>query len=603
MVYDLPTVEMQPDPIVGYQAPDVKNFAPAQMQEQGAAFSKAGAVTSRIADDIQDQIDTATTKEMDNRLADAIRTTLYDPEKGYLLTEGKTALESQQGALKALNESVTQIQTGLTTDIQRIMFHDKAVQRLQAAKGLIAGHAAQQTKAYNFKETEARLNGALQDAVQHSAGWRDEGSLYYTYKKTVLAEADSLAAQSGIARGSAQYEALRMEKMTALHANVVYKMIGMDRAKDAEEYFNAQVEKGEIRQDRREEIRKHVKGAVTATEADDLAARVWTELGPRGLNDAVKIYDLTQRIRELAGDNEEVQNKAIAGIKDRAAEWNGQQTEVKAQYISGVWGMVDRGKSFKEIQLSPEWLGLSETDQHAIRERMEIEAATKANRAAAQSAKELSDLQRQEHLALLKNGDEYLTATNPNVLRQMSRAQVEATRTKFGLQATQHLLTMWDSIQNPTKYQEAKLDADTFNAVVRSFGLDPGSKSQDVRNRVGALKFRLEEAINSEMNRRKAPMTATEKTEFIKKTISEQVLIEGGWLGYKKVPAVNLTNEEIAKLYIPEKDRKKLVTAMADRYKATKDPSYAPTNANLKRFYLQHKIPGYTDFVPPETEF
>lgn len=599
-VYDLPTVEATAEPMKQFSAPEVKDFASAQLQEQGAAVTKVGNAVTRIAQDLQDQIDTATTKDMDNRLADVIRTTLYDPEKGFLQTSGKNALDGRPTAIKTIQEATKTFEKGLTNDMQRQMFQKVASQRLQTALMLIDSHAMNQAKVYSGNEAKARFQGAMQDALQNWAGWEDPQSLYHTNKRIMLAEVDSVAELAGIPKDSEQYETLVKDATTQLHGNVITNMISLGQSSQAKKYFDAHIQ--EIQPgEPLNKIRNVVKAATTATEADDLAAKVWEDLGPKGLNDAIPLFSMTEKVRELAGDNEDVQKAAIAGIKERAGEWNGQQTETKAQAISSVWQQVDGGVSFKKIQTSPAWLALSGTERHEIRRAMEAEATNRANRAAANSSRELAELQRQEHLSFLKHGDEYLTVSDPNVLRKMSRAQVEATRTKFGMTATRQLLDRWDAIQNPGKYQEAKLDTDTFNAVARSLNLDPGSKNRNMRNQVGALKFRLEEALNHEMQQRKAPMSATEKTEFIRQTLSKQVLVNGFWSTRNK-PIASLTSEDINKIVIPRKDQVDIAAAMAKRYKATGNEIYAPSRANLVRWYLKGKMPGYTDFYGEEND-
>jgi len=599
-VYDLPTVEATAEPMKQFSAPEVRDYASAQLQEQGAAVTKVGNAVTRIAQDLQDQIDTATTKDMDNRLADVIRTTLYDPEKGFLQTSGKNALDGRPTAIKTIQEATKSFEKGLTNDMQRQMFQKVASQRLQTALMLIDSHAMNQAKVYSGNEAKARFQGAMQDALQNWAGWEDPQSLYHTNKRIMLAEVDSVAELAGIPKDSEQYETLVKDATTQLHGNVITNMISLGQSSQAKKYFDAHIQ--EIQPgEPLNKIRNVVKAATTATEADDLAAKVWEDLGPKGLNDAIPLFSMTEKVRELAGDNEDVQKAAIAGIKERAGEWNGQQTETKAQAISSVWQQVDGGVSFKKIQTSPAWLALSGTERHEIRRAMEAEATNRANRAAANSSRELAELQRQEHLSFLKHGDEYLTVSDPNVLRKMSRAQVEATRGKFGMTATRQLLDRWDAIQNPGKYQDAKLDTDTFNAVARSLNLDPGSKNRNMRNQVGALKFRLEEALNHEMQQRKAPMSATEKTEFIRQTLSKQVLVNGFWSTRNK-PIASLTSEDINKIVIPRKDQVDIAAAMAKRYKATGNEIYAPSRANLVRWYLKGKMPGYTDFYGEEND-
>jgi hypothetical protein len=375
---------------------------------------------------------------------------------------------------------------------------------------------------------------------------------------------------------------------------VINVLISQGRTTAAKDHFAAAKKDGEIMADKLDELGNKVKVATTATEADDMATTIWEKFGPKDRNAPVSIFAMEQEARKLAGSNEDVQKAAIAGIRERASGFNAEQAEYKAGNIAGVWSQLDSGKSFKQIQLSQEWLNLSGTERHQIKKDIEAEATMRENRAAARSAKELSELQRTEHLNFLKNGDEYLTITDPQVLRGMSRAQVEAQRGKFGMSATQHLLSMWDSIQNPAKFGEAKMDADDFYEVAASLGLDPANKKdKNMRNQVGALRFHVEQVIDYEQTKVKRPLTRQEKLDLIRTELSRKVLVNPGVFSFNKsVPVIALTKEQAEKVVVPVDARAKISEAMGIQYKKTNNPMSAPSEANLKQWYMKSISPG-----------
>lgn len=594
MRYDIPEVGLSVEgtpQVRSFNAGDTKDYGAAQMQEQGAATSKTGTSIAYI----QDVLNDARAKELDNQLADHVREALYDPENGYLGTAGKTAVDARSGVIKSLQDKVKEIEQGAKNDMQKALFGKAARARLQSAYLHIDGHALNQAKIYGGAEAKARMDGARLDAVQNWAGWEDPGGVYARSKALMSREARAVASVAGIPEDSEQYKLLTQGALTQLHADVINNMISLGQTGAAKKYYANAVSNKEILPDKLDELNSKVKMATTATEADNLASQVWSEfMSGKNRNEAVSLFQMTERVRTLAGDNEDVQKSAIAGIKERYGEWNGEQAEFKAQNISGVWKQIDAGVPMKKMQLSPSWMALSDTERHQIRKEMEAEAATRAARNAANSSRELTDLQRQEHLNFLKNGDSYLTVTDPNVLKRMSRAQVEALRGKFGMEPTKQLLDKWDAIQDPRKYGEAKMDTDDFNAVARSLKLDPlDTKNKEMRNKVGALRFHVEQVLNLEQIQKKAPLTRQEKMEIINKEMSRQVLVNPGYFSTnKKVPVITLTAKQAEKVVIPNIDRKNIAEAMKIRYNATGDASYAPTEANLRRFYLMSISPG-----------
>lgn len=600
MTYDLPTVSAQPGGGPEVAAPEVRDVAGAQMKEAGDVSAKAGSAINYVAQTLQNDIDTAVTKEMDNKLADAVRTTLYDPEKGYLSTSGKSALVAREGSITAIKNSVTDLEKNLGNDVQKAMFHKVAAQRIQSAMMLIDGHAMQQAKAYNVTEAKARLDGARMDAVANWAGWEDKASLYTRSRTIMRSEVDSVAEQAGIPRDSAQYKQLVQAADTQLHADILNNMLSLGQSTQAKKYFDAHVQ--EIAPDKLDEIRSHLKVATTATEADDMATKVWKEMAPTDRNGAIPIFQMAERVRELAGENEDVQKAALQGIKERAAEWNAEQTEYKSQNIAGVWRQLDSGTSWKQVQLSESWRLLSDTERHQVKKEWESEEATRearaaaaASRAASNAQRGLIQMERNERLAFMKNGDLYLTVSDPKVLRSMSRAQIESMRGKFGMERTLHLLRAWDSIQDPSKYKDAVIDTDAFKQAARSLGLNPDTKNQTEKARVGALKYHLEQEISYEQQRRKAPMTAVEKQQFINQSLSRNVLINGFWTNSNK-PVMSLTAEDLNKVIIPRDEQLKISAAMEQKYRETRDPRYAPGRKNLVIWYLKKKAPGFSDF-------
>ena len=113
MAMILPQVEATAVPLQQFEAPRSENVAAEQGVQQGQAMMKAGSALTKIAQDLQDEIDTATTKEYDNKLADVVRGALYDPEKGYLATSGKNALTARAGVVKGIDDAIREIEPQL----------------------------------------------------------------------------------------------------------------------------------------------------------------------------------------------------------------------------------------------------------------------------------------------------------------------------------------------------------------------------------------------------------------------------------------------------------------------------------------------------------
>lgn len=582
MVYDLPTVDAQTKPSAQFQAPESHNYAADQAQSMGKAMMQAGEAAFKI----EMMAAEAGAKQDDSALFDY----LLKAETSYKQTNGQQAWEGKDAVVKAARAKADEIKSGIKDPLRRDIFGQVAQKRLDSFASGVESYALGNLKEWRKAEDFGRLELGRTAAYNQWSMWNTENSPFTTAMKDYENRIKEAAGNLGVGSGAA-YEAFRATEMTKLHTAVLGAMMSNGQSKMAKEYYGKHL--NDIDVDQRKAIEGQIKVAATATEGDDLAAQIWGELAPKDRNGAIPLFQMTQKARELAGDNEDVQKAAIAGLKERAGEWNGEQAEFKAQNANTVWGMIDSGKSMKQIQTSPAWLSMSDLERHQVRKQMEEEATVRANRAAAQSQKELAELERNERLAFMQNGDAYLTATDPNVLKGMTRAQVEAQRGKFGMSATQHLLDRWDQVHDPKKFGEVKMDSDDFNNVALGLGLDPYSKDKGTRNQVGALKFHIEQAIDLEQQNRTKPMTRQEKLEFVKKELSKQVLVDRWGPFNKTKPALALTNDERKNLMIPAEERAAIVSDLQAMYqKYPNNPSYALTEANVRRLYLKKLSPG-----------
>ena len=257
MVYDLPTVAASPQPSQQYAAPESKNFNAEQTHEMGNAVTKAGAAVLSIAQDMQNTVDTAAAKEMDNKLADVIRTTLTNSENGYLKTAGKAAVDGRANVEKALKDAVKGIGEGSENEVQTFMFKKAAASRIQTAMGQVGMHSLEQAKVYVAAVTEARSKGFRLDAVNNFAGWNDKEGLYAKNKAGMLNEINQFMNKNGIEKDNPIYKASVMENTTKLHFDTIKLMLSMEKTQDAKDYYQANTQ--EISSDKRDDFKAMLK--------------------------------------------------------------------------------------------------------------------------------------------------------------------------------------------------------------------------------------------------------------------------------------------------------------------------------------------------------
>lgn len=273
----VPTVGLNPEPMAEVKAPEFKDFSGGQVKEAGEALTKAGTTSLTIGQELQRDIDIATSKESDNALADFTRTRLYDPEKGYLLTQGKSALTNRAEIVKSIQDKAKEIENGLGNDVQKMMFRKTAAQRMQQAFLQIDGHAMNQLKVYNYNEAKARLEGAQKDAMQNWAGWDDPQGLYVRNKQLMGVEFDNIAELMGVPKDSALYESSKLATFTQFHTDVLNNMMSLGQTEVAQKYLDANIK--EIAPNKLDEIRTKLKAADKQVKFDKAFADLSVRFG------------------------------------------------------------------------------------------------------------------------------------------------------------------------------------------------------------------------------------------------------------------------------------------------------------------------------------
>ena len=260
--------------------------------------------------------------------------------------------------------------------------------------------------------------------------------------------------------------------------------------------------------------------------------------------------------------------------------------------MNSVYKSIDAGTPLTRIMRTPQWQALPGKEQDQILMQQEQRAAARESRAAAAESRDFAREQRAERRMLLDNGDAYLRYSDPEVLARMSRPQVEAMRSVFGMEGAQHLLQRFDSLQKPGAVAEARIDKQDFDHIAETMGLDPfNAKSPDKKKQLGELQFRVEQLINIAQQSKKGTLTREEKMALMQGELARQVTVNPGRLSpNKNVPVIQLQPDQVRRVVVPDADKAKISEALAVMYRADpKNPAYAPTEDNMRRLYLMRQ--------------
>lgn len=576
-------------PQVKFSAPNtaaIGEVAAQQGEAMSRGLSAAGDAASRIALDMQNDANQVRVNDGMNALVKA-RTSLQVELQAQ---KGKNALERPDGTSLVdeyeakLGQEIEALSTGLGNDAQRAAFKAQADQLRNDFRARAVQHMVQEQGEYKKQTRTTTITTAYNQAITL---WGDPARRQQS-TAAITSAIDETAKEEGWDQA---FRDLKLtEALTPMHAGVIGAMVKAGMAKDAKAYYDEN-SMGMTLQGQAA-VQEKLGPALLAQETRDAAMLIWATHGPKLPTDPTKMFDIEQAAHQAFPDDSDKADKTIARLRSMAQGWNAQQIEVKASNIAGVYKLVDDGVPMSRVELSDAWLGLDDTSQHEILQRLQSEASARESRALTADQRELTRLQIKEKLADIRGTETFLTAMDPTVLSQMSRAQVEALRSKVGKDQTEYLLKKWDELKQPGKLPIAKIDDNDFKAVAASMGMDPFEKKATPESKAALAQVRMDvETIITEREAKSGPLPREERKNIMRRALAAQVLLDRTWGSDVPVSAALVSQDELENVIVPDTEKPLIAEALATLYsRDPANPLYAPTKENMARMYLQRRM-------------
>lgn len=605
------------NPEARVSTPEFKNFAPAEGDARGKALMAAGNVTARITADIMETANKVRTAEAINQLTEhgvalqyAKPSTNEDGtrnEGGFVNVVGKDALERKNpdGSLsgRTLSDEYTgrlvakaaEIEKGLGNDSQRMMFRAQAAELANRFKGIVTAHESKQFTLYN-DSVQTGIIKTNQEVILANPLDKDavDGALVKinnaTTAKLLLAgkSTEEIDAEKKLISAKSISDGIKLLLTPKANGDIDYE--------GAEAFYNT--------------YKDQMKGTLYMAEANELlgkagnakqalagADQIWSEMGPKGgYNAAVDIFKMRERANKLFADKPLVLKMVIEELNSKKSAFDGSQSESNAALTNSVMSIYMKTKDINKVISSPAFNALPAGVQFDITNHME-------NHKWVQEGRTLEEQQRRERVLELETGGVYLDYSNPDKLRNMSRAQVEALLPTLGFNRTNHLVAQWDQLQNKDYLLTSQMDTTQFKDIATEYGYkaasNPSGASQNEKDRLGDLKARIDLLIEKEAKDTHKPVSKERKTEIMRDAMNNQAKVDSGaW--YKanpSMPLATMSEAEIKKIdwstvVVPQTERTKIVEALETKYKQTQDPRYKPTEDNIKTLFVMNKSPA-----------
>lgn len=492
-------------------------FTPPQRIDFGPAVQEI----SRQVQQHAEHADQVALLEADNQLA-SLSTNL---EVHTLQRKGKDALSAGPEVQDAWTKGTSDIANLLTNDRQRKAFKARSDHHWEVLNETVQKHGAAEFQKYDAENTDIGIKKRVEQAVNH-----------YTDPSIVgqsLAESKDLVAFYGERNGWSpeQIADKQLTATTQIHGSVISRMIADGADQTALAYFKKT--KPEINADTATQLEQHLDVASTDGMALRAADVIWKSLGPKNLNDPVRMATMEQEARDKYSDNPKVLKAAIQELRSRAQAQNAEQTEVGASSKATILGAFAKGADVNSLIRTPQYLSLSGTEQEQLKSYMLRERREEANRPPDK-----------------KNWAAYWGYSEPSRLASMSDNQVLALAPEIGQGLVNQLMQQKRStLKTEEQVRDATIDSDQFLTVAEEAGLKPYDKNAD-KATLGKLRSTVESEIDRQQQAKGKKLTRDEKASVMKSVIDQKVMLDT-WGGNEEQTAALVTKDQRGIAYVP----------------------------------------------------
>jgi len=280
----------------------------------------------------------------------------------------------------------------------------------------------------------------------------------------------------------------------------------------------------------------------------------------------------------------------VSELRNRKAAFDSSQSEFNDANTNTVGQLMRSNKSLVEIQGSVAFNALPGKMQLEISQAITDRAYTLKLRNEHQVDRNYTLEERARHQREVKGMAQYFELSDPDVLVGMKRDAVAALWPKIGEGNTANLLQRWDSLQHKDNLITSRMDQEQFNAIAQQFDLKPfdSKKSTDEKAELGNLHNNINAKLEEAAKASRRPLTREEKETIMRTEMAKTVTVNGFFSNSTK-PIVQLSDKDKAEVIVPKGDRQQIIEQMRLKYEQTKLPVFAPTEVNVKYWYIQNK--------------
>lgn len=276
---DAPQVAPNALPTPMISAPTMPDIAGQQAQQLGQAVQRAGTRAADFAIDLEREANQLRVDEALNRIKEQALRLTYDQNEGYLNLKGANAFERPKGKsldqeyAERLQQSITEVVSGLGNDAQRMMVTQAAQGILTNFRGQILKHESDEYKTYALSVAEGVQATAMREIA---LSWNNPEAIDAAIARIKA----QTYRQSQLLGKSAEWQEAQARNLTsAAHALAVSTALEHNDVIYADMYL--QKYGGQMQADDLLKVRGQITKAMDIQVGENIGAEVFAQFVPR----------------------------------------------------------------------------------------------------------------------------------------------------------------------------------------------------------------------------------------------------------------------------------------------------------------------------------
>lgn len=257
----------------------VQNFAPEQIQKQGATMTKAANMVASISTKLQDDYNDARAKQLYNNYSREVT----ELQLQFSQRQGVNALgTSFDGSVSALDDLRQQYMAEADNDRIGLMFDQRAQVLMTSSAQSMTSHSLREGRSYAQAESRAEVANNIETAARNWSDYQDPDGSFNTFTSGAIAQVNDLADNMGLAQDSHQREQMVRGAYQDLHSSVIFNMAQEDKYIEAQAYLEDAWQSSEIGVAEYQRLTQALEQGRTREEGIDFGQRVFNGAAAQG---------------------------------------------------------------------------------------------------------------------------------------------------------------------------------------------------------------------------------------------------------------------------------------------------------------------------------